>query len=119
MKENHIKTNRKSNIYARIRSNHYGESQSFTTIDAALTWIETTTRELEESGYTRVDFTIQGEYHSQNRIKAQFSNSICNELNIRINNELNVVSYVNNITINRNVDLIIVGHNRTFNTSYI
>ena len=86
MKHLKQKDQNKSMIFARIRTNDSGLSQSFTTTEAALTWIETTTRELEESGYTRVDFTIQGEYHSQNRIKAQFSNSICNELNIRINN---------------------------------
>ena len=86
MKHLKQKDQNKSMIFARIRTNDSGLSQSFTTTEAALTWIETTTRELEESGYTRVDFTIQGDYHSQNRIKAQFSNSICNELNIRINN---------------------------------
>lgn len=86
MKHLKQKDKNKSMIFARIRTNDSGLSQSFTTTEAALTWIETTTRELEESGYTRVDFTIQGEYHSKNRIKAQFSNSICNELNIRINN---------------------------------
>ena len=86
MKHLKQKDQNKSMIFARIRTNDSGLSQSFTTTEAALTWIETTTRELEESGYTRVDFTIQGEYHSQNRIKARFSNSICNELNIRINN---------------------------------
>lgn len=86
MKHLKQKDKNKSMIFARIRTNDSGLSQSFTTTEAALTWIETTTRELEESGYTRVDFTIQGEYHSKNRIKAQFSNRICNELNIRINN---------------------------------
>lgn len=86
MKHLKQKDKNKSMIFARIRTNDSGLSQSFTTTEAALTWIETTTRELEESGYTRVDFTIQGEYHSKNRIKAQFGNSICNELNIRINN---------------------------------
>lgn len=54
MKENHIKSNRKSNIFARIRSNNYGESQSFTSVDAALTWVQHTSRELVESGYSNV-----------------------------------------------------------------
>jgi hypothetical protein len=57
---NRIITNSKSNIFARTRSNHYGESQSFTTIDAALTWVQQASRELVESGYTRVTFTIPG-----------------------------------------------------------
>ena len=60
---NRIITNSKSNIFARIRSNHYGESQSFTTIDEALTWVQHTSRELVESGYANVTFTIHGEYH--------------------------------------------------------
>ena len=40
-------------------------------------------------------------------------------VNIRINNELDVVGYVNNVAVDRNVDLIIVGHDRTFNAGYI
>ena len=40
-------------------------------------------------------------------------------VNIRINNELDVVGYVNNIAVDRNVDLVIVGHDRTFNAGYI
>lgn len=64
MKENHIKSNRKSNIFARIRSNNYGESQSFTSVDAAITWVQQASRELVESGYANVTFTILGEYNS-------------------------------------------------------
>jgi hypothetical protein len=63
MKSKNKITNSKSNIFARIRGNHYGESQSFTTIDEALTWVQHTSRELVESGYANVTFTIQGEYH--------------------------------------------------------
>ena len=40
-------------------------------------------------------------------------------VNIRINNELDVVGYVNNIAVDRNVDLVIVGHDRTFNAGYV
>lgn len=78
---NRIITNSKSNIFARIRSNHYGESQLFTTIDAALTWVQQASRELVESGYTRVTFTIPGA-----SIETQCCNSTSNESDIRINN---------------------------------
>lgn len=52
--------------YARIRSHHYGESQSFTSSDATIQWVEQTSRELVASGYTNVTFTIQGEYNRNN-----------------------------------------------------
>ena len=66
MKKKQETNNNKSNIFARIRSHHYGESQSFTTIEAALTWVQQASRELVESGYTNVSFTIMGEYNSNN-----------------------------------------------------
>ena len=93
MKENHLKSNRKSNIFARIRSNNYGESQSFTTIDAAITWVQQASRELVESGHTSVTFTIQGECHKNDyqgaSLATQCCNSTSNESDIRINNSQN------------------------------
>ena len=77
---NRIITNSKSNIFARIRSNHYGESQSFTSVDAAITWVQQASRELVESGYSNVTFTIQGECHkndSQGHVNdSQYCDSI-------------------------------------------
>lgn len=61
---NHKIEKSKSDIFARIRSNNYGESQSFTSVDAAITWVQQASRELVESGYANVTFTILGEYNS-------------------------------------------------------
>lgn len=78
---NRIITNSKSNIFARIRSNHYGESQSFTSVDAAITWVQQASRELVESGYSNVTYTIQGEYNrtecQELTDNSQHSDSIC------------------------------------------
>lgn len=68
------KENNKSNIIARIRSRHYGESQSFTSTDAALSWVQQTSRELVEAGYTSVTYTIQGECHG-NQYQGHTNNS--------------------------------------------
>lgn len=74
MKQNDKINNNKSYIFARIRSHHYGESQSFSTIDAALTWVQQTSRELVEAGYTSVTYTIQGECHG-NQYQGHTNNS--------------------------------------------
>ena len=93
MKSNNKITNSKSNIFARIRGNHYGESQSFTTIDEAITWVQQASRELVESGYTSVTFTIQGECHKNDYQGASLATQCChstsNESDIRINNSQN------------------------------
>lgn len=62
MKKRITQDNNKQHYYARVRSHHYGESQSFTSIDDALTWVQHASRELIDSGYTSVTFTLQGEY---------------------------------------------------------
>lgn len=63
MKEFHKIENSKSNIFARVRANNCGESQSFNSADAAFSWVYQVSRELVESGYSSVTFTIQGEYN--------------------------------------------------------
>ena len=88
MKENHIKSNRKSNIFARIRSNNYGESQSFTSVDAALTWVQHTSRELVESGYSNVTFTIQGEFNSNNNREHATSSQANNHIQVQAKHNL-------------------------------
>lgn len=88
MKSNNKITNSKSNIFARIRSNHYGESQSFTTIDDALTWVQHTSRELVESGYSNVTFTIQGEYNSNNNREHATSSQASNQIQVQAKHNL-------------------------------
>ena len=74
MKKKQETNNNKSNIFARIRSHHYGESQSFTTIEAAISWVQQASRELVEAGYTSVTYTIQGECHG-NQYQGQANNN--------------------------------------------
>lgn len=88
MKSNNKITNSKSNIFARIRGNHYGESQSFTTIDEALTWVQHTSRELVDSGYANVTFTIQGEYNSNNNREHATSSQASNQIQVQAKHNL-------------------------------
>lgn len=78
MKQRVSHNNNEQLYYARIRSHHYGESQSFTSSDAAIQWVEQTSRELVASGYTNVTFTIQGEYNRNNCKRQATSNQYSN-----------------------------------------
>lgn len=51
--------NNERNIFARFRTNNCGGSQLFENIDAALTWVQSSTRNTVESGYARADFTVR------------------------------------------------------------
>lgn len=81
MKQRVSHNNNEQLYYARIRSHHYGESQSFTSSYAAIQWVEQASRELVESGYSNVTFTIQGEYNhtecQELTDNSQHSDSIC------------------------------------------
>ena len=88
MKSKNKITNSKSNIFARIRSNHYGESPSFTSVDAAITWVQQASRELVESGYSNVTYTIQGEYNSNNNREHATSSQASNQIQVQAKHNL-------------------------------
>lgn len=50
------------NIFARYRTNNCGESQMFDSSDAALSWVQNSTREILQSGYSRANFTIRDQH---------------------------------------------------------
>ena len=51
--------NNERNIFARFRTNNCGGIRLFENIDAALTWVQSSTRNTVESGYAKADFTVR------------------------------------------------------------
>ena len=82
METRSIKEFNTRSIFARWRTNNCGESQKFNSTDAALSWVQSSTREMVESGYSKAAFTLRDEHgdvlYKGHTTKTQYSYAIFN-----------------------------------------